>query len=197
MLSKKFKKKAGTSTLPITLLFPAALFVAVLGSGVMGLDTSRASDKDELKNLRGGNVCSNTAKAALRACNHEIKDDFWIAVGKCNNLSDASERATCLDLAKEELEDSEALCKDQREARLELCEELGETPYDPQIDPAEFVDFEAVVAGGDFTPNPYFPLVPGKTRIYIVKDAEGNKPELDSFWRKTPQTVSVSNSNES
>ena len=42
---------------------------------------------------------------------------------------------------------------------------------------ADFVDFEAVVAGEDFTPNPYFPLVPGSTRIDIVKDADGNKIE--------------------
>ena len=41
------------------MLFAAALFVAVLGPGVMGLDTSRAADNDELEDLRGA-MCART-----------------------------------------------------------------------------------------------------------------------------------------
>ena len=68
-------------------------------------------------------------------------------------------------------------CRDQREARLEICEELGEGPYDPAINPDDFVDFEEIVEGGSFTPNQYFPLVPGTTWEYLAKDADGTAIE--------------------
>jgi hypothetical protein len=124
------------------------------------------------KSRRVPKACSATALAAYKACKDEAQDDYWIAVGNCLNLADADERAACLKTAKEEIKEALRDCKDQRKARLEVCEELGEAPYVCDIDPNDFVDFEAVVDGDvNLAPNPYFPLVPGTTWEYIAVDA--------------------------
>ena len=118
--------------------------------------------------------CSQTATAAFKACRSEIADDYWIAVGNCNNLSDSGERKDCLQDAGVDFNEARGLCKDQREARLELCEGLGESPYDPQIDPTNFVDFKKIVENGaSFSTNPYFPLVPGTGWNYETYDGDG------------------------
>jgi hypothetical protein len=56
------------------------------------------------------------------------------------------------------------LCGEQFEARREVCGLLGEAPYDPRINPGNFVDPTQI--GGTVSPNPYFPLVAGTTRMY-------------------------------
>jgi hypothetical protein len=108
--------------------------------------------------------CTNTATAALRACRAEAVDDFQIARGVCINLSDAAERAECFDEAGAERQESRASCREQRDARLDLCRALGEDRYDPDFDPADFVDPLAI--GGAVAANPYFPLIPGTRWVY-------------------------------
>jgi hypothetical protein len=107
-------------------------------------------------------ACSRTADAARKACGHEAKDDLWIANGLCYNLADESARGRCLDAAKAAAREAESECKDQLEAREDLCEALGEAPYDPVIDAARFRSPAETAAN----PNPYLPLVPGTTRVY-------------------------------
>ena len=41
------------------------------------------------------NKCSQTSKAALRACRNEIRDDYFIAVGNCLNLLSVEEQESC------------------------------------------------------------------------------------------------------
>ncbi len=126
-------------------------------------------DKDEMQGF-----CSTTARAAYKACKNEVRDDYWIGIGNCNNLSGPGERLNCMEAAAEEIREAKEECKDQKEARLEICEELGEAAYDPVINPDQFVDFELVIEEEEeFTPNTYFPLVPGSTREYLAKDGEG------------------------
>jgi hypothetical protein len=109
-----------------------------------------------------GDACRQTAKAAREACGFEAKDDFWIAVGNCANLSDDDARKPCKAAAKEELAEAKEECGAQHDAREELCEALGPDPYDPAIDPSEFLSPDATAAA----PNPFFPLVPGTTWTY-------------------------------
>ncbi len=108
--------------------------------------------------------CTNTARAALRACGNELEADYWIAIGKCNNLSDSDARDACSQEARDLRKEAKEECRAQFEARLELCDTLGEAPYDPEIDPDRFVDPSAI--GDSVTPNPYFPLIPGRTWTY-------------------------------
>ena len=107
-------------------------------------------------------ACSKTASAAYLACRNEVKDDYWIAQGNCYNATE--DQAECFAEAKEDYKNAREECRDQLEARKDLCEELGEAPYDPEIDPDDFINPADI--GGDVDPNPYFPLVTGNTWEY-------------------------------
>lgn len=112
--------------------------------------------------------CSATADVTLKACGYEVKDDYWIAVGNCINESDKSDRRECLEDAYAELAEGKDVCEEQHEARLELCDAVGERRYDPDFDPANFV--EPTEIGSVVTPNEYFPLVPGNRWVYEAAD---------------------------
>ena len=157
MLTKK-KKNSGIVTFKIFLTL-LVLLSSVGMSGELSAKEFRA--------------CSKTTQAAYKACLSEVRDDYWIAIGNCYNLSDPQDRAECLAEAKEEFKEAKDLCKDQREARSEICDELGETPYDPEINPDDFVDFEEILSGSEtLIPNRYFPLIPGTTWEYLAIDAD-------------------------
>ncbi len=111
--------------------------------------------------------CSKTAQAVYTASLHDALDDFWITTGNALNLEDSEAASELLTIAKEEKRDAYETAKEQKRARLEICEKLGEEPYDPVINPNDFVDFAAVIAGEEsFTPNPFFPLTVGSTWEY-------------------------------
>ncbi len=109
-------------------------------------------------------ACSNTTKAAFSACKFEAQDDFWIGSGKCYNESESNERAGCLADAQDSLEESTQECRDQRDARDELCGDLGQAPYDPRFESRDFVNPGDI--GGSVAPNPWLPLIPGRTLVY-------------------------------
>ncbi len=112
-------------------------------------------------------ACTASARAALRACRHDVEDEYWLAIGKCLNLADDEERRACLDEAGAARADARALCAEQFNARGEACELLGEDPYDPEIDPDDFLSPEEAAAN----PHPYFPLVPGTRWVYMDTEA--------------------------
>jgi hypothetical protein len=111
-----------------------------------------------------GGACSRTSSAAIRACRHEVRDDYWIAVGICRNES--SGRAACIDDARDERGEGLGECVEVCSARQDICDALGQDRYDPPIDPANFMPPSAVAAN----PNTYFPLIPGLELVYEVED---------------------------
>ena len=109
-------------------------------------------------------VCSSTAYTLIRACKYDAKDDYWLGKAKCLNVTDHKERWECfVDNYADMLEANEE-CRDVLDARLELCDEIGEAAYDPDFDPENFVDPRDI--GDNVVPNPYFPLVAGNTWVY-------------------------------
>ena len=110
------------------------------------------------------NFCRQTAQAALISCRRAAESDFWVAWGKCDNLSDFRERETCRNQASADLDDSSQSCEEQNDVRLAACDRFGPAQYDPVIDPSNFV------AQVD---NPYFPLTPGTTFIYEGQTTQG------------------------
>ena len=80
---------------------------------------------------RDNDYCSQTTEAAFRACRNDVADNFWEAQGICINISDNSDRNECYQDARQEKRESKALCNDQREAREEVCEAIGQDRYDP------------------------------------------------------------------
>ncbi len=107
-------------------------------------------------------LCTQTSRAALRACEHEGRDEMWIAIGGCANRPDPAVRRVCRRQAKQQGREHAADCAEQLDARETLCDALGQSAYDPAIDPARFAS-PAAAAGN---PNPYFPLLPGTTWTY-------------------------------
>jgi hypothetical protein len=110
-------------------------------------------------------ACTQTASAQLAACRSEVKDDYFSARARCLNEADPTARAACFDEARAERSEASEECGEQREARRELCSELGEAPYDPSFDPADFdPDFGAAR-------NPFLPLVAGNRWVYADEGA--------------------------
>ncbi len=143
----------------------AALMAAgalVLAPGLV-LAHGDAGDDGDRDGKRG--VCSTTAKLALKACRAEAQDDLLIANAICINLSDRDERRDCEQTAREEDSEFRELCKEQFDARLEVCDLVGEGRYDPDFDTDQFE------LGG----NRYFPLNVGNEWKYISEftDDEG------------------------
>ena len=170
MSSTHQNKKLALSPPRILATLSVSLLIFVLCLGLFGINVSQAMGNDIAKAYQSYRCCSKTALAAFTACHHEIMDNYWISVGKCNNLSGPDERRECLAGAKDELKDAKELCKDQLDARLDVCKEIGEAAYDPQLDPKNFVDPETISKS---TANKYFPLISGTQWIYEGETGEG------------------------
>jgi len=106
---------------------------------------------------QGVDACGQTSEQAKRSCLEAAQSNYVNALGKCTNLSDPSARQACQDQAVTDLQDAQQTCQASFVVRQTACDSFGPAPYDPVIDPANFV------ASID---NPYFPLQPGTTFIY-------------------------------
>lgn len=113
--------------------------------------------------------CELQATALRNACGSDVTDDLWVARTICENLPEEIEREECLDEAEDEYLENRQLCRDQLDARKDLCEALDEDRYVVELDPADFVA-DPLTVGADVTPNPYFPLVPGTRWVYVSEE---------------------------
>jgi len=119
--------------------------------------------------------CKKIAGLQLEACKSEVHEDFLTSKAKCLNLADKADRDPCLADAKDEASETGALCKEQRAARRDLCEALGEDRYAPGFDPADFeTDF-----ANPAHPNAYFPLEIGQQWHYSGPGEEISIEVLD------------------
>ena len=109
-------------------------------------------------------ACRQTASVVLTSCRSGADSDYQLALGKCDNLADPAQRQACQQQASADLQDARQTCQAQNDARLVACQRLGGAPYDPVIDPSNFVLR---------IDNPYFPLTPGTTFIYEGHTADG------------------------
>ncbi len=163
----------------VVLLGVSLLFVVILNPGFCwAFQQQHEKFLKPVNNLdvpnfnRSGANCSNTAFAAFKACQSEIKEEFWMAVGKCSNLSDPQAAAECFETAREETAEAKQLCQDQLEARLQVCDDLGQKSYDPELIPENFLDPEVITSANA---NPFFPLVAGTQWVYEGKTEEGTE----------------------
>jgi hypothetical protein len=106
---------------------------------------------------QGFDACGQTSQQARRSCLEAAQSNYVNALGKCTNISDPSARQACQDQALAALNTAQQTCQAGFVVRQTACETLGPAPYDPVIDPANFVTI---------IDNPYFPLQPGTTFIY-------------------------------
>jgi hypothetical protein len=112
------------------------------------------------------NLCRQTSLDALKACKSGARNNYWLATGKCNNLPTHSERKACRQQALQDKISGFEDCRAQFAARQEVCKTLGRDPYNPIINPADFVTV---------IDNPYFPLTPGSIYVYDGITEKGNE----------------------
>lgn len=107
----------------------------------------------------GSTGCEKGVQSLFNACKNEIRDDYWVAVARCQNLSDPDAQTECLDTASEDFTDARDDCDEMKAARADLCDDLGEDTYEPDWDAGDFTN----VFNGS---NPYFPLEAGNLWMY-------------------------------
>jgi hypothetical protein len=108
-------------------------------------------------------ACDVTTQSASAACMQQAEANHELTLGKCANFKTAAEREACTRAAARKRAVALNLCEAQANARAKVCQALGQRPYDPDINPANFVT--------EIT-NPYFPLKPGTVFTYRAEDAE-------------------------
>jgi len=114
-----------------------------------------------------GLYCSETTSSTFKACRFEAREDLNVDSAKCINVADDSEREICEAAVEEEFTESWNLCGEVKDARQEVCEAIGENRYDPQLDPANFVNPLDITWA---SANPFMPLVPGLVKIFESGD---------------------------
>lgn len=143
---------------------------ALIGMGALILAAGPAfADNDDDDNEGIGGICTRTATLARKACRAELADDFRIAKAICINIGDTGERQLCKQEAQAEKVAAQELCEEQFNARLEVCDLIGDGRYDPDFDPANFLSQPVG--------NTYFPLAVGNRWVYqgIVENDEGEE----------------------
>ncbi|HNP37154.1 MAG TPA: hypothetical protein PKK10_14995 [Woeseiaceae bacterium] len=107
-------------------------------------------------------ACTRTSNMMRLACKAESRDDFWVQKARCQNESEWAERRECIDDAKDELVEVLDFCHEQFDAREEVCDAVGQAPYDPEFEPEDFeTSLDALTA-----PNPYYPMAVGNVWTY-------------------------------
>ncbi len=141
------------------------VLINILVSVVLSTSTLVAAKDEDDDNHGQLTVCKKSANQMFKSCRFEINEEFFATKAKCINLGDADEREECLGGAKETHREDRKVCGEQREARKEVCELLGENRYDPE----GLLDSDNFVKNPDGS-NPYFSLEPGHT--YVARAGE-------------------------
>ena len=110
--------------------------------------------------------CGNVAVAQWKSCQNETREEFWDQVARCINESGESSFYLCLGEVYAEKREAIELCGEQYSARIDICDELDDQLYAPDVNPDNFLTAAEIAAN----PNPYFPLTPGLVRIYEAGD---------------------------
>jgi hypothetical protein len=121
-------------------------FVVVFCAAFAGFSAAEASG-----------YCTQTADTLLDACRASVRDDGALGNAVCINVTNPSARQKCINDLEDSQAESDQLCLDQHDTRLDACRVLGEARYDPDVRPSRFDDPRR-----PSNPNLYFPLGVGK-----------------------------------
>ena len=77
------------------------------GAAITGLlSLPRTSGRASAGEDDRGHACGRTSRDVLRSCRYQARSDYWLAMGKCENLSSAAERKACQRQAAMDLKES-------------------------------------------------------------------------------------------
>ena len=147
----------------------AAAFAATLSGAAGANELAAFLAGDPAAALGNSQPCSTHAHLMRRACFADRTDDWLVHKADCVYVTSAEDQAECLAEARIERNENAEECIEVYEARLEVCDLVGEQRYDIEFDPFDFVDPDDIGDGVD--PNPYWPLTAGHTHV-IVGDGE-------------------------
>ncbi len=122
-------------------------------------------------------ACQSSAKFMKESCDDERKEDYSATLARCGSISAAAARSACVSTASAEQKESKAICKEQLDARKDVCAALGEDRYDdPLVDQSiTFIDPDAIGQPG-IDENPYVILKAGHTHVLRSQEYD---PETD------------------
>jgi len=152
-----------------TLAFSVELSASLDGGELLfkvNEETLLAVEEDSPKEIEGDGACSQSTDSQNNACEAGVKDSYFNTLAKCFNYSDSEVREECIEDAVDERVEGFEECEDIEEARDYLCAVFGEDPYDPEIDPGNFLSLAQIIEN----PNPYLPLLPGNEWVYESED---------------------------
>lgn len=109
-------------------------------------------------------ACESTALHARTACRQQAGADYWLSQARCDNLPPGAERQACRQQASQERNAALTECQARFAVRDDICDELGDGPYHPQIDPADF---------NTKIDNNFLPWIPGTTFVYEGQTSQG------------------------
>lgn len=121
------------------------------------------------------NICEQVAYQAYSADLIEAGGEYTLAKAKALNIADFQDRREAYQDAYDEYREARSEAKDQLVARLELCDQLDEDRYAPDIDPENFCTPDEIAAN----PNPYFLLTPGRVMIYGGETEDGEEELIE------------------
>jgi len=133
--------------------------------------------------------CLASASDARDSCRLSAQSGYSLALATCANESDPAKQATCRQNAQTALQDALAVCDAQFSARQTICGFLGGRGWDPEINPADFLDPTNIPID---KLNPYNPLKPGTTLVYQAHTTAGGlKENRVAFTHKTKTILGV------
>lgn len=132
--------------------------------------------------LAAGTPCQDSASLMAQSCYSESNEEYTSTVARCNSFNYPTQRGNCNARANAELEQARATCGEQRTARAQVCNALGELRYqDPLSKPdIDFINPDDIGPGG-YDNNPYVILETGHTHLLRSEeyDEEENETTIE------------------
>ncbi|MDH3628202.1 MAG: hypothetical protein OEV00_01885 [Acidobacteriota bacterium] len=120
------------------------------------------------RSFHSSHACNTHAYLLKWACAADRRDDYLVHRADCIYVTDPENKDECRAEAREAADEMSEECADVFEARRDLCDLLGQEPFLPDFDPADFVDPNDI--GDSVDPNPYWPLTEGHTHVIHAED---------------------------
>ncbi|QMU60991.1 MAG: hypothetical protein GKR92_04470 [Gammaproteobacteria bacterium] len=144
-------------------IFSKQLLIA-LSLVVFSITTTNSNANHYNKKER---TCTKTAKFLKYSCGFEVRDDYLAGIAVCLNESNNGDQRDCLRETRISQREGHQECREVFRARKDLCNSIGEEPYDPPFG-ENFAEYfiNPTEIGNSVSPNPYFPLVEGNRWVY-------------------------------
>lgn len=136
------------------------LVVATLLAMLLARNFATAGNRGE--KAPTGNPCKTTSLLIFESETAGANAEYLLDKAKASTLPTLEERKAGNEEANAGFKERRQEVRDQYMARLTICDMLGESRYNPVIDPANFLTPAEIAAH----PNPYFPLIPGTLYRY-------------------------------